>query len=156
MCVCTKNSIWIVCTYIVLNCQFWIEFFTFAVLTVTWRLKRINLIGIDRIDLSYFVLNIHIFHSRFSVWFVWWLVVVYIFLCGNKRRITVVCQNNTQDLIDLPKHFGFCFVLVFSWRLVGGWWLVRICTHAFIIVYIYIFLYWVFCFLGVGWDNRIQ
>lgn len=36
----------------VLNVNF-SEFFTFAVLTVTWRLKRINLIGIYRIDLSY-------------------------------------------------------------------------------------------------------
>lgn len=115
--------------------------FTFAVLTVTWRLKWINLIGIYRIDLSYsFVYFFNYCRMVCDVVLYNWFGV------KNKRRracdlfhtllifFSLLLPHRTQQLviIFLFSHshiiccrFFFCFCF-------SGWkWLVRIGTHAF-------------------------
>lgn len=111
----------------VLNVSF-SEFFTFAVLTVSWRLKRINLIGIYRIDLSYLFFIYRSIFLFYGLHFVWCVMLCFILdLCEIKRRFASDSLHTNYIFFTISSHSHIIFrSLFFSWN-----WLVRICTHAF-------------------------
>lgn len=110
--------------------------FTFAVLTVTWRLKWINLIGIYRIDLSYsFVYFFNYCRMVCDVVLYNWFGV------KNKRRracdlfhtfVVVATLNTTIGNYFFIFAFAYYLLSIFFLFCFSGWkWLVRIGTHAF-------------------------